>query len=62
MRFAEVGLALLEKVCHCSGGLCGPIFSSYVLCRDSTLPVACGTRCRTLSSFSSIMSAYMLMP
>ena len=46
------GVALLEEVCHCGGGLRDPPPSCL---EDSLLPVL-GPRCRSLYSFSSTWS------
>ena len=54
------GVAFLEKMYHCGNGL------SDLLCAQaiptvlySSHPTACESRCRTLNSFSSTMSACM---
>ena len=50
-----VGVVLLEEVCHCGGRLWDPPSS----CLENNLLVAFRTRCRTLSS-SSTISAWTL--
>jgi hypothetical protein len=56
----EVGVALLERVCHWEGGLRGLLCSSYAQCGTQSPSAACRSkRCQTLS-FSSTMSVCIL--
>ena len=50
---ALLGVALMERVCHCWGGLLDPPPS----CLEASLLAAFRSRCRTLSSFSSTKTA-----
>lgn len=54
------GEALLQEGYHCGRGLSGLLCSSYALCGTQSPSTACRLRCRTLSSFSSNMSAWVL--
>ena len=53
-----VGMALLEEVCYWGGRPWGLLFLRDAQCHSS-FPVACGSRCRILSYFSTSMSVSM---
>ena len=53
-------VALLEEVCYHGSGLCDLLCSSYSQCHHILFSVACRSRCRTLSSFSSTILTYFL--
>ena len=55
-----VGVILLEEVCY--QGIDSEVSETQVRPSVSlSLPAACGSRCRTLSYFSSTMSTNMLL-
>ena len=51
-----VGVALLEEVCHCGGGLCNPLPSCL---EDSSLLFTFGTQCRLLQRHAYLDAAML---
>lgn len=51
------GVAFLEEVCHCGGGFEVSYGQAMPSVGHSSHFAACGSRCKTLSSFSSTVSA-----
>ena len=50
------GVVLLEEVCHCGGGLCGPLPSCL---EDSSFLLAFGTQCRPLQHHAYLDAAML---
>ena len=56
----RVGVVSLEEVCLCGGGLWGLLCSVYTQCGKQSPSAALGSRCGTLSFFSSTRPVWML--